>query len=395
MCPEQHGFRRGRSCETQLLGYVDEATEEMERGFQQDTIVMDFSKAFDKVSHSLLVHKLRRYGITGNVNRWIDAFLCDRLQTVVVDGVSSQPAPVESGVPQGSVLGPTLFNLYINDLPLNINSRVRLFADDTFCHRPTKTSQDQEVLQNDINKLVEWEAKWKMAFHPEKCQVLRATRRRQKLPFPYSIHGHTLEDVKEAKYLGVTITDDLTWSSHITNITKKANKTLGFLRRNLVIGSKKTREQAYKAFVRPVLEYCSPVWDPHAEKDKTALDKVQNRAARWVARRFDHTTDVNDITASLSWTPLKTRRRIKRLSTFYKFHKNLIQIKSEYAPKPTQSRRTERNFHPYQYETFAHRTQYRLSSYFPQTVRDWNALPAEVVAAPDLDSFEARLAALH
>ena len=154
---EQHGFRRGRSCETQLLGYVDEVTEELERGHQVDTIVLDFAKAFDKVSHSLLIHKLQRYGVSGHVKSWIESFLSERQQAVLVDGVKSDVLPVESGVPQGSVLGPSLFLLYITDLPSPLQSTTRLFADDTMCHNTIKKSTDQSVLQSDLDALAVWE----------------------------------------------------------------------------------------------------------------------------------------------------------------------------------------------------------------------------------------------
>ena len=132
---EQHGFRKRRSCESQLLGLVDELTESLATGKQSDILVMDFAKAFDKVCHSLLLHKLSHYGITGSVNNWIRGFLNDRKQAVMVEGATSGFVPVESGVPQGSVLGPCLFLLYINDLPENLTSTTRLFADDTACHR--------------------------------------------------------------------------------------------------------------------------------------------------------------------------------------------------------------------------------------------------------------------
>ena len=129
--PLQHGFRKGRSCETQLIEFTDDITKNMENGKQTDVLIMDFSKAFDKVSHSLLLHKLDHYGIRGKTNRWIQAFLTGRSQSVVVEGQKSQSVDVESGVPQGSVLGPSLFLFYINDIPTGIDSTVRLFADDT------------------------------------------------------------------------------------------------------------------------------------------------------------------------------------------------------------------------------------------------------------------------
>jgi hypothetical protein len=171
LCPQQHGFRKGHSCESQLLGFVDEASEAMEKNNQEDVLVLDFSKAFDKVSHALLVYKLHHYGISRKTCRWIEAFLADRSQTVVVGGAKSDPVPAQSGVPQGNVLGPSLFLLYINDLPVNLSSTACLFADDTMCHNDIASEEDQKQLQEDLNKLAAWEEKWKMSFHPEKCNT--------------------------------------------------------------------------------------------------------------------------------------------------------------------------------------------------------------------------------
>ena len=132
--PLQHGFRKGRSCETQLIEFMDDLTSNLEERHQTDILIMDFAKAFDKVDHSLLTHKLHHYGIRGNVNTWIKNWLKDRKQSVVVDGEKSEPVSVDSGVPQGSVLGPGLFLYYINDLPARLRSRVRLFAEDTIAY---------------------------------------------------------------------------------------------------------------------------------------------------------------------------------------------------------------------------------------------------------------------
>ena len=263
LCDEQHGFRKNHSCETQLIGLVDEINKTLDRGHQQDLLIMDFSKAFDKVSHSLLVHKLRCLGIQGQINRWISTFLGDRTQAVVVDGSTSDTVPVESGVPQGSVLGPSLFLLYINDLPNNLVSSARLFADDTACHLEIKTAADQSTLQQDLDKLATWEERWNMHFHPEKCVTMHLTRSNTTIKAPYTLHGHRRQQVTEAKYLGVLLTDNLKWSPHISAITAKANRILGFVRRNIKISSKIIKEATYKALVRPILEYGSTVWDPH------------------------------------------------------------------------------------------------------------------------------------
>ena len=390
---EQHGFRRGRSCETQLLGYVDEVSHELEGGNQVDTIVLDFSKAFDKVSHTLLLHKMRRYGIDGHVNLWIQSFLENRQQAVVVDGVKSGLLPVESGVPQGSVLGPSLFLLYINDLPQTIQSSTRLFADDTMCHNTVNHQNDQAVLQSDLDALSTWEHQWSMEFHPQKCSNMSASKKDLKLNAAYTLHGHTLENVKSTKYLGVNIQNDLKWDGHIDSICNKANRTLGFLRRNLKIGNKKTKETAYKTLVRPLLEYAAPVWDPSDKDEIQQIEKVQQRAARWVSHRFRHTSSVDTMIQDLKWPSLQQRRKKARLETFYKYHSGLITINSKYKPKPSSRRLSRRQNNSQNYNVPSCRTKYRQMTFFPRTIPEWNHLPEDVVAAKTLDSFKSRLAA--
>ena len=199
-------------------------TDDLEKGKQNDVLVMDFSKAFDKVCHSLLLHKLSHYGITGHVNAWIASFLSDRRQAVVVEGAISTFTPAESGVPQGSVLGPSLFLLYINDLPRGLSAKSRLFADDTLCYKTISSASDQQALQDDLLHLAEWEQRWLMEFHPRKCESLSISRKRAPLIGQYKLHGHTLENKEEIKYLGVTITKDLRWHSHINNAAKRPTK---------------------------------------------------------------------------------------------------------------------------------------------------------------------------
>ena len=196
---------------------------------QIDLVLLDFSKAFDKVNHLKLLFKLSQHGVKGNTLNWIRSFLLGRTQALVLEGERSAEAPVTSGVPQGSVLGPLLFLLYINDLPQNIQSQVRLFADDTAVYLTVTSSEDANTLQADLGTLQEWERTWDMEFNPSKCQVLHITRSRQPLQSQYTLHGQFLESVDSAKYLGVNITQDLNWNHHINEITGKANRTLGFV----------------------------------------------------------------------------------------------------------------------------------------------------------------------
>jgi hypothetical protein len=155
----QHGFRSKRPCETQLIEFIDEVTINMSAGKQTDVLIMDFSKAFDKVSHSLLVHKLDHYGIRGKTNTWIQNFLSDRSQAVVGDGEKSSYIEGDRGVPQGSVLEPSVFLFYINDMPCGLKSTVRLFADDNIAYLAVTSEADAVDLQSDLNKLGIWEKK--------------------------------------------------------------------------------------------------------------------------------------------------------------------------------------------------------------------------------------------
>ena len=191
---------------------------------------MDFEKAFDTPPHELLNSKLFSYGIGGKTLKWIDSFLCFRQQPVVVNGVKFDWAPVLSGVPQGTVLGPLLFSLYINDISSDIESEIRLLADDCVCYREIKDEEDNETSE-DIDRLGSWARKWGMRFQPVKCNMMKMIRKRtKKIHASYTLEGTDLESIN---YLGVTVTSDLRWTRHVSNVCTMANRTLGFLRRNL------------------------------------------------------------------------------------------------------------------------------------------------------------------
>ena len=267
----QHGFRDRRSSETQLLQLIEDLARNMTEGKQTDLILLAFSKAFDKVNHFKLLYKLQVHGVQSNTLRWIESFLVGRSQTVVLDGESSGELPVLSGVPQGSVFGPTLFLLYINDLPENVQSQVCLFADDTAVYLTMQGPNDSGRLQGDLNVLQEWGEKWDMEFNPSKCQVLHITRSRNPIRYNYTMHGQTLESVENARYLGVDISSDLGFSHHINRIILKCTKKLGFLKRNIKTTHSGIREAAYKTIVRPQIEYASNTWSLYTKKTYTRL----------------------------------------------------------------------------------------------------------------------------
>ena len=226
----QHGFRTGHSCETQLVTTIEDLALSLECGQQVDMLILDFSKAFDTVAHQRLLHKLDHYGIRDSIKGWISIWLTTRTQKVVVDGEASTEDQVRSGVPHGTVLGPLMFLLYINDIghKTSTGTHLRLFADDSLLYREIRSIQDGTILQEDLQTLVEWSATWQMKFHPLKCYHLRVTKKETPLDIQYEMLGHNLERVEHYPYLGVKISRDLSWSNHVKKVPSQANRSLGF-----------------------------------------------------------------------------------------------------------------------------------------------------------------------
>ena len=379
----QHAFRKWHSCETQLTTVINDWAKILDKKGQVDTFILDFEKAFDTPPHELLKSKLFSYGIGGTTLNWINAFLCFRQQRVVVNGIKSDWAPVVSGVPQGTVLGPLLFSLYINDISADIESEIRLFADDCVCYREIKNEEDTLKLQRDIDRLGSWARKWGMRFQPVKCNMMQLTNKRSsKIQANYTLEGTLLENVESIKYLGVTITNDLKWNTHISNVCTKANRTLGFLRRNLYSCPPDVKEAAYKGLVRPVLEYGSSVWDPHTHGLQEELEKVQNRAARFVTGNYVFETgSMTGILGQLKWESLKKRRKDSRLILLYKGLKGKARIPiDDLIPK----NRRCRNQHSLAFQIPSASKEAYKSSFFPQTIRDWNDLPDSLVSSAEM-----------
>ena len=363
-----------------------ELLQNMQKGKQTDLILLDFSKAFDKVSHEKLLHKLHFYGIRGNILSWIKSFLDNRSQTVVIEGKQSKTAPVSSGVPQGSVLGPILFLAYINDLPDNVTSQVRLFADDTVVYAAISRMDDSLALQRDLDTLHLWEDKWDMEFNPSKCQVLQITRARSPIPTKYFLHNQELEITNCARYLGVDISQNLSFNSHIDRITASANKSLGFLRRNLKVKDTKIKTVAFQAMVRPVLEYCSSCWDPYTQKNINKIEMVQRRAARWVIGDWRQTSSVTNMLQELKWRSLALRRADARLIMLYKILHGMVAIPVQpYIPQSTRLSTSSRQHTIPQIQCTRDYFKY---SYFPLTIVQWNALPPDIPLCPTVDSFK-------
>ena len=265
---------------------MDAWTEILDSGGSVDIIYTDFMKAFDSVAHRRLLSKVAAHGIKGKVLGWITAFLSDRSQCVIINGVHSQWASVTSGVPQGSVCGPLLFVLYVNDLPDTCTCQVRLFADDTKIYTSSDLEEGTKALQKDLDSLQLWSDNWLLRFHPEKCQVLKLGYRKSEAN--YYMRGTRdgedynvmLQESEVERDLGVFIDNNLSFKQQVGKTTAKANQIVGIIRRTFDFLSDDLFLQLYKSLVRPILEYGHSVWQPHHKTLCAEIEAVQRRATR-------------------------------------------------------------------------------------------------------------------
>ena len=265
-------------------------------------LLLDFAKAFDSVPHERLLLKLRSLGICGNLLKWLRFFLTQRKQRVVINGAYSDWVDVTSGVPQGTVLGPLLFLLYVNDLDSVVKySTIKLFADDVLLYAPVSSIKDCSALQDDLAA--------------NKCEALAITNKRIPLTYTYRIDQHPISWRDSVKYLGLHVHSKLSWSKHCKSIISKATRSLNCLRSSMFRCSCEAKYVAYRALVHPILEYAAVVWCPHATGDIKSLESLQGWAARWICgSRWSPTTSswtvsTRDCCSQLYLSTLQSRRQ--------------------------------------------------------------------------------------
>ncbi|KAF7237517.1 RNA-directed DNA polymerase from mobile element jockey [Varanus komodoensis] len=244
----QHGFRKNRSCQTNLVEFYGKVSRWLDGGDAVDVVYLDFSKASDKVPHDILVEKLRSFGVHQSTVGWIRAWLTDRKQKVTISGESLGWRPVTSGVPQGSVLGPILFNLFINDMEEGVNSLLIKFADDTKTGAVATTEEQVLQIQKDLDRLGKWAGDNRMAFNVDKCKVLHLGRRNRY--HKYRLGNKLLESSTCERDLGVLVDCRLNMSQPCDAVVKRANATLGCTARSV---ASKSREELTPADVKALL----------------------------------------------------------------------------------------------------------------------------------------------
>ena len=398
---EQHGFMSGRSCMTQLLESMDAWTEALDEHGSVDIIYTDFQKAFDSVPHSRLMEKISACGIKGKARGWIQDFLTNRTQRVVVNGSTSQEGAVTSGIPQGSVLGPILFVIYINDLPLSVKSQIKMFADDTKLYarvdkmEENGTNQGSADLQDDLDALMKWSDTWQLKFHPEKCCVLKLGQDRGTAYYmdTKDKEGNKtrirLKETQEEKDLGVIVDQALSFKQHVAEATLKANRVVGNIRRSFDYLSLETFTLLFKSMVRPILEYGHCVWKPDEEKQKglcVKLENVQKRATKLLGEIKE--LPYPERLKKLKLPSLEHRRKRGDAIEVYKFLHGKYKVQS---PTLELNKDTKTRGHSLKLAKARPRLNLRGNYFSNRVVNLWNSLPGEVVTAPSVDAFKARL----
>ena len=297
LCHNQHGFRSGRSCLTQMLSHFDDVLSGLTNNLDTDAIYLDYAKAFDKVDHNLLLKKLKLYGFCDSLVNWIESFLTNRSQKVVLNGVLSQVSKIISGVPQGTVLGPVLFILFINDMGTCVkHSKVRFFADDTRISKQISGEADVLLLQEDLDSIIAWSKRNNMVLHEDKFELINHQYQPcsllSHLPFAnqhvvYETSTGELYPVQQLTDLGVIVDSSLNWTAHINKIAGKARSVAAWVLSVFKTRDKLTMCTLFKSTVRCHLEYCCPLWHPSNTTDIQLLEEVQRSFTSKIAG-FQH-----------------------------------------------------------------------------------------------------------
>ena len=432
----QHGFLPNRSCATQMVGYIESLSLSINDSIRTDVIYFDFAKAFDSVNHDVILRKLKsEFEIDGTLLKFVVNYLKDRKQRVVIGGAQSELKGVQSGVPQGSILGPLFFVLFINDMSecVSVGTKIALYADDTKIWRRIVSWSDHEILQRDIDALQDWAVRNKMKFHPGKCKVLSVSNRTSErsawstFPFQvyiYSLNGVELELVPSEKDLGVYVRSDLSWEENILALCTKASSRLGLMKRTLrFIKDRKQKRAFYLALVRSLFENCSIVWRPTNTVLHNRAESIQRRAVKWILGEQDHHYNDYEYLArlrDLDLMPMEQKFKLNDLILFHQIYndQSVVKLPSYLTPiTPSERGRLRTNTRqPSRFEDFdtagmPNTRQRRINrhdrfslrctveakahpfkgSFFFRTHSEWNDLPTELKGDADVGAFKSKL----
>jgi hypothetical protein len=389
--PSQHGFQPAQSCTTQLLEYFNDLTGALDSSICVDVIYLDFSKAFDKISHSLLLLKLQRRGLPSQLVAWIASFLANRRQRVALGSDYSDWAPVTSGVPQGSVLGPLLFNIFVDDLDdvLHPDVKIKKFADDTklyITYSAQAAVPAASKLQTSLDALLTWCNRWLMQLNFAKCNVMYLGNHNPHAA--YSLNGHTLAGASTVRDLGIAVSDSGRLSQHCLNVAAHARRLTGLMLRTFRSRKRSVIMPILTSIIRPVVEYATPVWNPCLQKDIAELESIQRKVTKCIEGL--HGLPYTERLQRLELPTLETRRLYYDMLECYKIVHSLV--RSECSGVLALSDHRTRGFQCKITSTspVAH-SNIRKHFFVERALSEWNALPTEVVQQDSYCKFKLSL----
>ena len=397
LCRNQHAFRKGRSCLTQLINHIDQILQNFLENKDTDSIYLDFAKAFDKVDHALLLSKLHKYGIRGRLHAWFVSYLRDRQQTVVIDGKKSYTSNVLSGVPQGTVLGPILFILYLNDMKSCVKSSIiSSFADDTRIQKAIAKEEDKDDLQADLNECISWSEANNMQMHQDKFELLQhstgSSKLLQELPFSteyneyHTTDGTYISPAYSVRDLGINIVPDLKWSHHINKISDNARRITAWVLSVFADRSPETMLYLYKALIRSKLEYVCPVWDTSKIEDIETLEGVQRFYTSKIST-FSH-LHYYDRLRALNLMSLQRRRERYSILMIYKIINGLAPNDLNLQFTHSERRGIKVKIPPLPRDAKAKYISQFDNSFRVRAAKLWNTIPAKLTTKPSFMSFK-------
>ncbi|MCG8092513.1 MAG: hypothetical protein JAZ17_02615 [Candidatus Thiodiazotropha endolucinida] len=393
LTPFQSGFVPGDSTTFQLLHTYHAFCEAVDSGKEVRAVFCDISKAFDRVWHRGLLYKLSRTGCSDHVIKWFSSYLSNRRQCVILSGTTSQWASVYAGVPQGSILGPLLFLVYINDIVKNINSSIRLFADDTSLYITVENPQTAaNIMNRDLGTISQWALAWLVDFNAKKTMSLLITLKRNPTLHPQLLmNGTVISESSSHKHLGITLSNTCSWTEHITTVTESAWTRLNLLRALKFKINRAALEKIYVAFIRPLLEYSDSVWDNCSTECKNNLESIHNEAGRIVSGATK-LCSIEKLLAELGWETLQARRTKHKLVVFYKIINGLTpDYLSDLVPPLVGDSNPYNLRNANAIQCIRARTNLFFNSFFPSTIRAWNSLPQVIKDANTVTAFKYQL----
>ena len=386
----QSGFVPGDSTVNQLIDIYNTFCKALDEDKEICAIFCDISKAFDRVWHKGLLFKLKSAGVSGSLLTWFSDYLNDRKQRVVLPGASSSWTSVKAGVPQGSILGPLLFLLYINDIVEDINSSIRLFADDTSLYIIVDDPiHAAEQLNLDLAKIHHLADKWLVTFNPGKSESILLSRKHNKPYHPPVLLNQTqITEVNSHKHLGIIFSNDCTWHEHLELVKSKAWKRINIMRKLKFQLDRKSLQTIYFSFIRPLLEYADVVWNNCTQYESNELDKIQHEAAR-IVTGATKLASIDSLHTETGWETLGSRRKNHKLTMFYKMKNGLCpDYLVSLVPATVGSASTYPLRNSSDLQTLHTNSRLYYTSFLPSAVRDWNELPEQTRNSPSLNIFK-------